>query len=68
MWLGKERKSQVLKDLDNIYQMLCADDISGSFRANYILKQLDDLHWLIDPKGKGRKRYERRKSKLQNLI
>lgn len=68
MWLGKERKSQVLKDLDNIYQMLCADDISGSFRSNYILKQLDDLHWLIDPKGKGRKRYERRKSKLQNLI
>ena len=66
MWLGKKRRNQIFTDLDNIYKALCAEEMDGSFRSNYILKQVDDLNHLIDPKGRGRKRYENRKSRIRN--
>lgn len=65
MIFKKWRKEQALKDLDNIYNALCAEDMDGSFRANYIYRQVKDLEWLLDPKGRGRKRYESRKSRLR---
>ena len=65
MILSRSKKMQALKDLDNIYDVLCAQDMTGAFRANYIVKQLDDLRWLLDPKGRGRKRYARWKRRLR---
>ena len=67
MILSQEHKMQVLKDLDNIYNALCAEEMSGSFRTFYIMKQVEDMRWLIDPKGKGKKRYARYQRRLRNL-
>lgn len=65
MILSREKKMQALKDLDNIRDALCAQDMDGGFRASYIKKQVEDLEWIIDPKGKGKKRYENRRARLR---
>lgn len=65
MIFGRDRKEQALQDLDNIYNALCDESMNGSFKTNYIYRQIKDLEWLLDPKGKGRKRYESRKSRLR---
>ncbi len=65
MIFGRERKMQALKDLENIRNALCALDMDGAFRASYIMKQVEDLECIIDRKGKGKKRYARRKTRLR---
>jgi len=63
--MSHERKMQALTACDRIYEALCAEDMDGAFRASYIMKQIDDLHYILDPKGRGRKRYARRKRRLR---
>lgn len=65
MIFGHERKMQALKDLENIRNALCALDMDGAFRASYIMKQVEDLEWILDRKGKGKKRYAHRKTRLR---
>ena len=65
MILNREHKMQALKDLENIRKALCALDMDGAFRASYIMKQIEDLEWIIDRTGKGKKRYESRKRRLR---
>lgn len=65
MFLSREKKMQALKDLENIYNALCAEEMPGAFRASYINKQVEDLYYILDPKGKGRKRYARYRARLR---
>lgn len=65
MIFGHERKMQALKDLENIRNALCALDMDGAFRASYIMKQVEDLEWILDRKGKGKKRYAHYKARLR---
>lgn len=66
MIFSRERQLQALDALQHIYNALCAEDMDGTFRSSYILHEVDDLYFILDPKGKGKKRYERYKTKLQN--
>lgn len=74
MWISRDHRDEALKDLDQIYSVLCAEDMDGSFRANYILKQLDKLRWILDKnfrkkaikEARRQKRHEHRQSRVRN--
>lgn len=66
MILNRKKLDKTFTDLDNIYDALCAEDMDGKYRANYILQQVHDLNNILDPKGRRRKRYENRKSRIRN--
>ena len=65
---GHERKMQAFDALNNIYEALCAEEMTGAFRASYINKQVETLRDILDKNKKRRtKQYARWKRRLRDF-
>lgn len=66
MILRRFKRQMALEALNHIYNALCAEDMDGSFRASYILHELETLYFVLDKKSKKGKAYADRQKRLRN--